>query len=105
MARPFGAVNGRRAMLSGRRTSGRGGKAMAEDVTLITGASSGIGEALARRIARDGRNLVLVARRTDRLETLAHELEKGGVRAHAIAKDLLRRGAPPHLFYHVRPRP
>jgi len=64
---------------------------MAQDVTLITGASSGIGEALARRLARDGRPLALVARRTDRLEALASELRSGqGLDVHVVAQDLIR---------------
>jgi short-subunit dehydrogenase len=44
-------------------------------ITLITGASSGIGRELARVFARNGHDLALVARRKDRLETLASELE------------------------------
>ncbi len=51
---------------------------MPDPVTLITGASSGIGAELARVFARNGHRLVLAARRTDRLETLADELAKGG---------------------------
>jgi hypothetical protein len=47
---------------------------------LVSGASSGIGEAYARRLARDGHDLLLVARRGDRLETLAGQL----ARAHAV---------------------
>src|SRR5690606_18121587 len=43
---------------------------------LITGASSGIGEALAHEYARRGRGLVLLARRADRLQKLADELGK-----------------------------
>ncbi|TMA95996.1 MAG: SDR family oxidoreductase [Deltaproteobacteria bacterium] len=78
---------------------------MALDVALVTGASSGIGAALARRIARDGRHLVLVARRTDRLEALARELEQGhNVRVHVIARDLVQPGAARDLVREVEDR-
>ena len=57
--------------------------------TLVTGASSGLGREMARQIAsRHGGNLVLVARRKDRLDELAREVEQHGVKAVTVAADL-----------------
>jgi short-subunit dehydrogenase len=56
---------------------------------LITGASAGIGEAIARELAGRGHGVTLVARREDRLRALAEELsERFGVRAEAMGVDL-----------------
>jgi len=58
-------------------------------VTLITGASRGIGRSLAHAFAREGANLVLTARSTAELETVAHEIEtQHGVRALPIVGDV-----------------
>lgn len=57
--------------------------------TLITGASSGIGECFARRLAERGHNLILVARSEEKLRSLAKELaDAHGITAHFVALDL-----------------
>jgi short-subunit dehydrogenase len=62
---------------------------------LVTGASAGLGRELAKLAAADGHDIVLVARRRDRLEALATALASAhGVRATVLAEDLADRGAP-----------
>jgi NADP-dependent 3-hydroxy acid dehydrogenase YdfG len=63
-------------------------KKLVGTVALVTGASSGIGEAAARQLAARGADVALVARRTERIEALAEELRQTGARALPIEADV-----------------
>ena len=67
--------------------------------TLITGASSGIGEAFARRLAARGENVLLVARSEDKLASMCNELGRASnVNAQYVALDLTEEDAAAKLF-------
>src|SRR3982751_2338921 len=63
---------------------------IAGKVVVITGASSGLGEATARHLSAQGALVVLGARRADRLKTLADELNGSGAKAIAIVTDVTK---------------
>jgi len=65
---------------------------------LVTGASAGIGVALARELACNGVNLILTARRKDRLEALAAELMAQGAEVRLVVADLTDRAAPQAIY-------
>src|SRR5687767_3933912 len=69
------------------------------NTTLITGASSGIGEVFARKLAARGRNVLLVARSEDKLITLCNELGRSNsIRAQYVAMDLSEPDTAERLF-------
>ena len=75
------------------------------NTTLITGASSGIGEAFARKLAARGHNLLLVARSQDKLINLCNELGRArSIRAEYVAIDLSEPEAPERLFAETNQR-
>jgi short-subunit dehydrogenase len=75
------------------------------NTALITGASSGIGEAFARKLASLGRNVFLVARSEDKLISLCNELGRtNSIRAQYLPLDLSQPDAPEKLFAEIERR-
>jgi NADP-dependent 3-hydroxy acid dehydrogenase YdfG len=70
---------------------------LADTVALVTGASSGIGEATAKRLAAEGAAVAVAARRRDRLERLVEEIDDAGGRAVAIECDVTDRAQAERL--------
>ena len=64
-------------------------KPLSGRVALVTGASSGIGDATARALGAAGADIAIVARRHDRLESLAKDLQKHRVKVFALPADLM----------------
>lgn len=75
------------------------------NTTIITGASSGIGEAFAHQLAAKGRNLLLVARSEDKLVSICNEIGRtNSIRAQYLALDLAQPESPAILFEETRKR-
>ncbi len=70
---------------------------------LITGASAGIGETFAKRLARENCNLILVARSLDKLQMLAKDLESNcHIKTFVIQADLTERDSPRRVFEDIK---
>lgn len=78
---------------------------MSRKIALITGASAGLGEQFAQLFARDGHDVILVARSAARLQALASKLQQEhSITAHVMPADLVDAAAPQRLFDEVKAR-
>lgn len=77
---------------------------MARPIAFITGASSGIGADLAREAAKDGYDVVLSARRVEKMQALARELEASGASVTILSADLSKPEGPAELAREIEQR-
>ncbi|WP_273852387.1 SDR family NAD(P)-dependent oxidoreductase [Guptibacillus spartinae] len=75
-----------------------------KEIALITGASGGLGADIATLFAKDGIDLILVARSKEKLEQRSQELSKYGVQVDILVSDLAKPGAAEELFNQVKGR-
>ena len=66
---------------------------MEKKIVMVTGATSGIGEACARKFARGGYNVIITGRRKEKLDTLRRELENMGAEVLAMEFDVRERAS------------
>ncbi|KIA94441.1 MULTISPECIES: SDR family NAD(P)-dependent oxidoreductase [unclassified Flavobacterium] len=78
-------------------------KTLKNKTALITGASSGIGEAFAYELAKQGVNLIITARSEDKLQILAHKISKEhNVQVTVFTGDLLQKDTPQKLYNQIK---
>ena len=80
------------------------GKGLKDRVALVTGASSGIGEATAKALAHAGAKVVVAARRRERLDALVKSIEVSGVEAVALTADVSDPDAAAHMVHAAEDR-
>lgn len=73
-------------------------------IALVTGASRGIGQAIAERLAEQGFDLVVTARSADKLDELVRQCQAHGVKCHALPLDLSEADSPSRLIGFVKER-